>query len=161
MYQKTSNFAFKMPVLLLLLFLFGCTTSPTKVGDTDNKIEIVSSKHLKISDVVFVKNSTGFLLQGDIRDIHSFHPKPKGHVDIDIVDDKKRVLKKTRTSIHKSEKVKNPSNNSKLTHRARTSIHKFGNAKRLGNRYNFSIEVPYVAPEGSVIRLSYHEGTKH
>ncbi len=138
MYRKASNFTFKASTLIALLLLLGCTISPKQAADTDSKIEIVSSKHLVISNVVMVEKPGGFSLKGDVRDKHSLEPTPRGHIDIDVIDDKSRVLHKTRTAIHR-----------------------FGNVKRPKSRYKFSIEVPYIAPTGSVIRVSYHDTTLH
>ena len=132
------KFVFKIAVFSTLLYLQGCASQPWQVTDSDIKTELVYSKHYKISQVLIFEKTTGFLIKGDMRNNRRISPIPLGHIDIDIVDSKGRVL-----------------------HKSTTLLHRFGKANRSRKRYKFNTEIPNIPPEGGVVRVTHHTAALH
>lgn len=138
MNKITSVLVCKMTVFISLIFILGCMSKPWRVTDTNIKTEIAPSKHLEKLQIVIFEKPEGFSIRGDMREKHRVPSMPIGHIDIDIVDGKGRVLHKTMADIHRS-----------------------GKANRFHKRYKFNIEVPLIPPEGSTIRVAHHEAALH
>jgi len=138
MNRITSRFVFKIASFIALFLLLGCTSPPWRAADADIETQIVSSEHMKISRVVIIEKTSGFSLMGEMYKKQLLPIKPNGHIAIDIVNSDGRILYSTATHFHR-----------------------FGKINRLRKRYKFSVEVPYIPPEGSVIRVAHHEGALH
>lgn len=137
MYTKISRFIFGVSTLVALLLTLGCTTSPTRIDESKIKIDIVPAKHLRMFNVAIYKIPEGILVKGDMKNLHGLDRKPKGHVDVEFIG-----------------------NNNELLHKTRTNINRFGKINKYLKRYKFSIKVPYMLTESSVMRLSYHESNE-
>lgn len=138
MNRTISGFVFKIAVFSTLLYLQGCASQSWKVTDADIKTELVSSDYLKISKVMIFEKSNGFLITAYMLKKNLPALMVKGHIDIDIVDSKGRVLHKTTTRFHR-----------------------VGKANRPRVLYKFSIEVPYIPSEGGIVRVEHHKTALH
>jgi len=132
------RFIYKIAAFSMLFYLQGCATQAWKVTNADIKTEFVYSDYLKISKVMIYEKSDGFLIAAYMRKKNLPTLMVKGHIDIDIVDSKGRVLHKTTTRFHR-----------------------VGKANRPRELYKFSIEVPIMPPEGGVVRVTHHKAALH
>ena len=138
MNKVTLRLVYKIATLISLLFLLGCASSPWRVTDANIRTELVSSRYLEMSQVIIFEEPNGFSIRGDMRENLLITPRPKGHIDIDIVDSKNLVLHKTTASLHWAGKI-----------------------NRQHEHYKFNTVVPHIPPEGSIIRVAYHDASPH
>jgi len=150
MYKKSSSFVFKIASFLTLLFMLGCAASPQQISSSNYNIEIVKSDDLRLDHISISKNrnGNGITVKGDIHDIQIAGIRPKGHIDVDIVDHKGQILHKKQTNLSRLNR-----------------FNQFERTNRLYKKYIFKLEVPHIPADGSTIRLSYHpsknEGNKN
>ena len=146
---KKSHFVLRIPAFIAVLLLLGCATSPSQINDANIKKEIVSSDHLTISNVSIDAINDGFSIDGYMRHKYVSDSLIRGHIDIEVVDTAGTVLHRTKTSILHRTKTS-------TSHRTKTSISHFGRTRPYNNRYRFSVDVPYIPPNGSTVRVIHH-----
>jgi len=130
---KKSHFVLRIPVFITVLLLLGCATSPGQIDDANIKKEIVPSKHLTISNVSIDAINDGFSIDGYMRHKYVSDSLIRGHIDIEVADTAGTVVHKTKTSI---------------SH--------FGSTRPFHKSYRFSVDVPYIPPNGSTVRVIHH-----
>ena len=149
MYTKISRFAFRIPAFIAVLLLLGCATSPSQINDANIKKEIVSSDHLTISNVRIDAIKDGFSIDGNMQHKRVSDSLIRGHIDIEVVDTAGTVLHRTKTSILHRTKTS-------TSHRTKTSISHFGRTRPFHKSYRFGVDVPYIPPNGSTVRVIHH-----
>jgi hypothetical protein len=138
MNRKLSGMIIVISAFISLLFLEGCASTPLNVSDAGIKIERIPSEHFDITEVFLYEKHSGFSIEGIVRPDHYISPKPKGHIEIDIVDSEGNVL-----------------------HKETATMRRFGKASRHPNRYRFSKDILFMPTKGSIIRLTHHEEQQH
>lgn len=135
---KISRLVLTITTYASIVFLTGCASSPWSVSDSNVETQLVSSKNLKISRVVVFEKTDGISLRGEMYKSQLRSIKPKGHIDIDVIDSAGSVLHKRTAQIHRYKKT---------------------NGSR--KHYKFYSDVSYLPPEGSIIRVAHHEAESH